>query len=103
MENMKFSKVHIVREIFGGESYEYYPLGNYIVASPGICGGRPTFKYTRLEVSVILSLLAAGETIDEVVKEYANSSLSPEAVQEAIHLAGQALVWSAETIMPAQV
>jgi len=39
----------LVREIVGGEPYEYYPVGRYIVIAPGVCGGRPTFKYTRDE------------------------------------------------------
>src|SRR5215510_566674 len=34
----------------GGEAYEDYPLGQYIVAAPGVCGGRPTFKYTRIDI-----------------------------------------------------
>jgi len=85
---------NLVREMYGGEVYEYYPLGKYVVAAPGICGGRPTFKYTRLEVRVILALLAAGETIDQVVQAYSESKLSPEAVKEAIQVAKQALLQS---------
>jgi len=38
----------------GEESYEYYPLGQYIVAAPGVCGCRPTFKYTRIDVHYVL-------------------------------------------------
>lgn len=87
MAKPKSSKTELVREMYGGEPYEYYPLGKYIIAAPGVCGGRPTFKYTRLEVSVILSLIAAGETIEQVIQAYALSQLTPEAVQEAIHLA----------------
>jgi len=77
----------MAREIYGGEVYKYYPLGKYIVAAPGVCGGRPTFKYTRLEVSFILALLAAGKTIEQVVQAYSLSRLTPEAVLEAIRLA----------------
>src|SRR5438093_7174788 len=40
----------LVCEIVGGEPYEYYPLGQYVVRAPGVCGGRPTFKYTRIDV-----------------------------------------------------
>jgi len=36
----------------GGEPYEYYPLGEYIVIAPGVCGGRPTFKGTRLDENI---------------------------------------------------
>ena len=50
----------LVCEMQGDVPYEYYPIGQYIVAAPGVYGGRPTFKYTRLEVAVVLDLLAAG-------------------------------------------
>ncbi len=82
----------LVREMYGGEPYEYYPLGKYIVAAPGVCGGRPTFKYTRLEASMILSLLTIGDTIDEVVEAYSLSNLTHQAVREAIGLANQAFL-----------
>lgn len=84
-----------VREVVGDESYEYYSLGDYIVVAPDICGGRPIFKYTRLEVAVVLDLLAAGWTVEQLVREYAASPLRPEAVMEAVQLAKQALVTTA--------
>jgi uncharacterized protein (DUF433 family) len=93
--------VDLVRETHGGEAYEYYPLGKHVVSVPGVCGGRPTFKYTRLEVSVVLSLIAAGETVEQVVQAYTLSGLTQEAVREAIQLADQALIQSAEALQPA--
>ena len=92
-----------IQEVFGGEPYEYYPLGRYIVSAPGVCGGRPTFKYTRLEVSVILSLIAVGDSIQEVVESYSASHITPEAVREAIELANQALLHSTQTLHPEPV
>ena len=89
--------------MYGGELYEYYPLGQYIVAAPGVCGGRPTFKYTRLEVSVILALIASGETIEQIIQAYSLSRLTPEAVQEAIRLADQALIQTAKILQPTAV
>jgi len=75
----------LVTEMYGGEPYEYYPLGEYIVRAPGVCGGRPTFKYTRIEITFILELLAAGESIDKIVTGY--EGLIPRAaVLEAIQL-----------------
>lgn len=82
----------LARELVGDEPYEYYPLGNYIVSAPTICRGRPTFKYTRLEVAVVLDLLAVGWTVEQLVREYAESRLSPEAIMEAVQLAKQALI-----------
>ncbi|MBI3913654.1 MAG: DUF433 domain-containing protein [Chloroflexi bacterium] len=96
--NGNLGKTKLVREVIGGEPYEYYCLGKYVVAAAGVCGGRPTFKYTRLEVSVILSLIAAGESIDQVVRAYSKSRLSPQAVVEAIRLADQALKQSAQAL-----
>ena len=87
--NNSKSKARLVQEIYGGESYRYYSLGKYVVSAPGVCGGRPTFKHTRLEVSVILSLIAQGETVQQVVEEYSASQLTPDAVAEATHLANQ--------------
>ena len=95
------SKAELVQEIYGGELYEYYPLGKYVVSAPGVCGGRPIFKHTRLEVSAVLASIASGETIEQVVQAYAHSRLTPEAVREAIRLADQALVQSAEILQPA--
>jgi uncharacterized protein (DUF433 family) len=99
--NNSKSKTRLVRETRGDESYQYYSLGKYVVSAPDVCGGRPTFKHTRLEVSVILSLIAQGETVQQVVEEYSASQLTPAAVIEAIRLADRALVQSARVLQPA--
>jgi uncharacterized protein (DUF433 family) len=101
--NHKSRRANLVREVHGNEPYEYRPLGKYVVSAPGVCGGRPTFKYTRLEVSAVLALIASGESIDQVVRAYSLSHLTPEAVKEAIRLADQALVQSAQRLMLDQV
>jgi uncharacterized protein (DUF433 family) len=75
-----------VYEAQGDEIYEYYPLGEYVVIAPGICGGRPTFKGTRLEAQVILDMLAVGETPQSLVEAYPESGLTLMAIQEAIRL-----------------
>ena len=94
---MKPTKRALIHETFGGVPYDYYPLGTYIVAAPGVCGGRPTFKYTRLEVAVVLDLLATGWAVEDIIREYAQSHVTPEAIAEAIRLAKEALV-TANTI-----
>lgn len=78
----------LVTEIVGGEPYAYYPLGEYVVCAPGICGGRPTFKYHRIDVRHALSLLSGGWTIERVAEEY---QIPVAAVQEALELAAEAL------------
>jgi uncharacterized protein (DUF433 family) len=78
----------LVCEMVGGEPYEYYPLGQYTVVAPGVCGGRPTFKYTRIDVRHALGLLAAGHTVEQVAHGY---DIPVAAVREALELAAQAL------------
>lgn len=82
----------LIQELYSGELYTYYPLGHYIVAAPGVCGGRPTFKYTRLEATMVLARLARGESVEELVRAYAASQISAEAIYEAIDLASQTLL-----------
>ncbi|MCC7161268.1 MAG: DUF433 domain-containing protein [Anaerolineae bacterium] len=94
---MESNKPRLVKEVVGGEPYEYYPLGEYVVVAPGVCGGRPTFKYTRLEVSMVLARLAQGDSPEILVKNYESSHLSTDAIAEAIELANQAFV---ETTRP---
>jgi uncharacterized protein (DUF433 family) len=62
-----------------------------------VCGGLPTFKYTRLEVATVLDLLAAGWTVERLVQEYAQSHLTAEAIAEAIQLAKEALITTTTT------
>lgn len=83
-------------EMVRGKPYEYYPLGEYIVAAPGICGGRPTFKYTRIEVQVVLNLLASGESLEHLVKNF-HARVPRKAVEETLRLAAALLKREAET------
>jgi uncharacterized protein (DUF433 family) len=75
----------LIREIVQGERYEYYPLGVHVVRAAGVCGGRPTFKYTRIEVAGALDRLAAGESFDEVIAGY-RGRVTREALMEAIRV-----------------
>ena len=75
----------LVTETVGGELYQYYPLGDHVVRAPGICSGRPTFKYTRIEIAGTLERLAAGENLDEIVAGY-RERVSREAIIEAMNL-----------------
>lgn len=75
----------LVSEVINGELYQYYPLGEHVVRAPGVCGGRPTFKYTRIEVAGALDRLAAGEPLETVVSGY-GGRLSREAMLEALRV-----------------
>jgi uncharacterized protein (DUF433 family) len=74
--------VELAREEVGGAPYEYYPIGEYIVSAPGVCGGRLTFKYTRLDVRYVVSAMEAGRTREEILEDY-GASVTPEALDEA--------------------
>lgn len=100
---IKESKSKLVHEIAGDEPYEYYPLGEYVVRAPGICGGRPTFKYTRVEVGFILGRIANGKSIDDIVEAYDDLHISREAIYEAMGLANMAFLTSPTVTDPLAV
>jgi uncharacterized protein (DUF433 family) len=75
----------LVTEIVGGEVYQYYPMGDHVVRALGVCGGRPTFKYTRIEITGTLERLAAGESLDAIVEGY-RGRVSRGAIVEAVQL-----------------
>ncbi len=80
----RVTKLKLVREILHGEPYEYYPLGKYIVADPGVCGGRPTIKYHRLDARHIIGFLERGDSPELIARNY---RIPVAAVREAIDLA----------------
>ena len=80
----------LIREQVGGEWYEYIPLGKFVVSAPAVCRGRPTFKYTRIEVSGVLERLGAGHAVDDLITD-SQGRLSAEAIAEAACLAAKAL------------
>jgi len=56
-----------------------------IAVDPSVCLGQPTVRGTRITVSVILKMLAAGKTVDDVVAAY--PELEPEDVYQAMKFA----------------
>jgi len=54
--------------------------------------------HSDLDVAVVLDLLAAGRTTEHIVRGYAQSKLTPEAIAEAIRLAKEALVTTASVV-----
>jgi uncharacterized protein (DUF433 family) len=59
----------------------------YIVVDPVICHGQACIKDTRIPVSVVLDNLAAGITLQEIIRSY--PALSTEAVHAAISYAAE--------------
>lgn len=90
----------LVTEMVGNEPYQYYPLGNHIVRAVGVCGGRPTFKYTRIEITGTLERLATGEYLDDIVKGY-RGRVSRDAIMEAAMLVTDQFVNLLPTLAPA--
>ncbi len=68
-----------------GDAYQYYPLTDHVVRALGVCGGRPTFKYTRVEITGALERLAEGESVEQIVKGY-RGRISKEAIIDAVRL-----------------
>ena|ERR1700757_3803351 len=66
-------------------------LGEYIVADPEICHGKPTFKGTRIMVWQILDELAHGMTPDEIVKVW-GGKVPRAAIAESVQLARTSLL-----------
>lgn len=64
-------------------------VGQFLIAHPGVCFGRVTFKGTRVPVKTVLDFMAMGETIDDILKAW--PELQREAVVEAIELAALAI------------
>jgi uncharacterized protein (DUF433 family) len=57
----------------------------HIVRDPGICGGEPTFKGTRVTLRTVLASLAEGSSVEDILKDF--PTLSAEAVRAAIAFA----------------
>jgi uncharacterized protein (DUF433 family) len=70
----------VVEAGVNGDHYEYYPLGEFVVIAPGVCGGRPTIKGTRIEVQTVLESLRNGFSIKEIAQNYPR--ISPQAIEE---------------------
>lgn len=90
----------LVSEILGNDVYEYYPLGDHVVRAVGVCGGRPTFKYTRIEITGTLERLAGGESVDEILAGY-RGRVPREAIIEAVRLVTDQFVRSLPALEPA--
>jgi uncharacterized protein (DUF433 family) len=60
-----------------------------IAVDPGICGGRPCIRGTRVRVSDIVDMLAEGATAAEIVEDYPYLSL--EDVAAALKYAAMAV------------
>ncbi|MFH2031251.1 MAG: DUF433 domain-containing protein [Bacteroidota bacterium] len=60
-----------------------------IVVDPNICHGQPCLKGTRIMVYLILELLEAGETPEQILKSY--PKLTKEDIKAAMHFAAEVI------------
>jgi uncharacterized protein (DUF433 family) len=63
-------------------------LGEYIVADPQICHGKPTFKGTRVMVFQVLEQVACGMPWERIVWSW-RGKVPMAAITEAVKLAGE--------------
>ena len=68
---------------------------NRFVQEPGICGGEPVIKGTRVTLRTVLASLAEGASIEEILEDF--PTLTAEDVRAVIALAAA----SAEEDLPA--
>ena len=73
-------------------------IGNYLVIDPQICHGQITFKDTRIPIDTILTFLAKGYAIDQILHSW--PELTRPAVEEAIYLALRSLQERYSTLHP---
>ncbi len=75
-----------------GKLTERTELGQYIVADPKICHGKPTFKGTRIMVWQVLDDVAEGRSWDFICNVRWGGRIPLAAVAEAVQLAKRALL-----------
>ena len=64
-------------------------IGNYLIIDPAICHGQLTFKETRVPVDTVLTFLAKGYTVDQLLLSW--PELQRAGIEEAIYLASHSL------------
>ena len=63
-------------------------IANYITIAPHICHDKPCFKGTRIMVYLVLEMLAARETPEEII-ENAYPQLTLKHIEAALEYAAQ--------------
>lgn len=60
-------------------------VSKHIVIDTEICHGKPTFKGTRIIVSDVLELIAAGEPVENILRSY--PGITREMINDALKYA----------------
>jgi len=61
-------------------------IGDHLVIDQEICHGQMTFRGTRLPVDTVLTFLAKGYSVDQLLRSW--PELTRPAVEEAIYFGG---------------
>ena len=75
-------------------------LKTRIVMRPGILGGKPVIRGTRIAVEFVLSLLSSGMSVEEILAEYRH--LTRDDILAALHYA-ENLVKHEEVLLPSHI
>ena len=67
-----------------------------ITSDPEICHGKPCIKGTRIPVYLIVSLIAEGENIETIIKDY--PSITPDDIKAAVKYAARLCEYEAYAI-----
>ena len=67
-----------------------------ISSDPDILHGKPCIQGTRIPVYLIVSLVAEGETVENIIKDY--PSLTPEDIKAALRYAARLSEYEAYAI-----
>ncbi|MCR4419231.1 MAG: DUF433 domain-containing protein [Clostridia bacterium] len=73
-------------------------MANLITSNPRVLMGKPVIAGTRIPVELILEKLAAGETVEQILK--AHPRLTEEGIRAALAFAAEAI--RADVIYPVQ-
>ncbi len=60
-------------------------FNDFIIQDPGICGGEPVIKGTRVTLRTVLASLADGDTRDEIRRDF--PTVTDDALQAVIAFA----------------
>jgi uncharacterized protein (DUF433 family) len=61
----------------------------WIVSKPGVLGGKPCIRGTRISVELVLELLASGASREEILRTYPH--IPPEGLSAAIQYAAESM------------
>lgn len=62
-------------------------IEDYIAIDPKVCHSQPCFKGTRIMVYLVLKLLEAGETVEQIPRSY--PCLTIDSIKAALHFAAE--------------